>query len=42
VDLGTGEQNIKVHRGRLMRKMGVRSVAELVRVAERLGLPPAR
>jgi len=41
-DLGTGEQNIKVHRGRLMRKMGVRSVAELVRVAERLGLPPTR
>jgi FixJ family two-component response regulator len=40
--LGTGEQNIKVHRGRLMRKMGVRSVAELVRVAERLGLPLAR
>ena len=41
-DLGTGEQNIKVHRGRLMRKMGVRSVAELVTVAARLGLPPAR
>jgi FixJ family two-component response regulator len=39
--LGTGEQNIKVHRGRLMRKMGVSSVAELVRVAERLGIPPA-
>ena len=40
-ELGTGEQNIKVHRGRLMRKMGVNSVADLVRVAERLGLPPA-
>lgn len=40
-DLGTGEQNVKVHRGRLMRKMGVRSVAELVRVAERLGVSPA-
>jgi FixJ family two-component response regulator len=38
-DLGTGEQNIKVHRGRLMRKMGMTSVAELVRAAERLGLP---
>lgn len=37
-DLGTGEQNIKVHRGRLMRKMGVKSVAELVRVAGRLGI----
>jgi FixJ family two-component response regulator len=41
-DLGTGEQNIKIHRGRLMRKLDVRSVAELVRVAERLGAPPAR
>jgi FixJ family two-component response regulator len=40
-DLGTGEQNIKVHRGRLMRKMGMTSVAELVRAAERLGLPRA-
>ena len=40
-ELGTGEQNIKVHRGRLMRKMGVISVAELVRVAERLGIPAA-
>lgn len=40
-ELGTGEQTIKVHRGRLVRKMGVTSVAELVRVAERLGIPPA-
>jgi FixJ family two-component response regulator len=37
-EFGTGEQNIKVHRGRLMRKMGVRSVAELARTAERLRL----
>ena len=40
-DLGTGEQNIKIHRGRLMRKMGVSSVAELVRMAEQLGVAPA-
>jgi FixJ family two-component response regulator len=40
-ELGTGEQNVKVHRGRVMRKMGVRSVAELVRVTERLGVSPA-
>lgn len=39
-DLGTGEQNIKVHRGRLMRKMGTRSVVELARMAERLGRTP--
>ncbi len=39
--LGTGEQNIKIHRMRMMEKMGVASVAELVRVAERLGVEPA-
>ena len=37
-DLGTGEQNIKIHRGRVMEKMGVNSVADLVRAAERLGI----
>ena len=37
-DLGTGEQNIKVHRAQIMRKMGVDSLAELVRIAERLGI----
>ena len=35
-DLGTGEQNIKLHRVHIMKKMGVRSLAELVRAAERL------
>jgi len=37
-DLGTGEQNIKLHRARIMRGMGVESLAELVRAAERLGI----
>ncbi len=37
-DLGTGEQNIKIHRGRVMSKMGVVSVADLVRAAQRLGI----
>jgi len=37
-DLGTGEQNIKVHRGRAMEKMEVESLADLVRAAERLGI----
>lgn len=37
-DLGTVEQTIKVHRGRVMEKMGVVSVADLVRAAERLGI----
>jgi FixJ family two-component response regulator len=40
-DLGTVEKTIKVHRARIMEKMAVGSLAELVRVAERLGLPPA-
>ncbi len=34
--LGTGEKNIKFHRAHLMKKMGVESVAELVRAVERL------
>jgi FixJ family two-component response regulator len=37
-DLGTVEKTIKVHRSRMMIKMGVRSVAELVHLAERAGI----
>jgi FixJ family two-component response regulator len=37
-DLGTGEQNIKLHRAHIMDKMGVESLADLVRAAERLGI----
>jgi FixJ family two-component response regulator len=37
-DLGTGEQNIKIHRGRMMHKLGIDSVADLVRAAEKLGI----
>ena len=36
-DLGTGEQNIKLHRAHIMQKMGVVSLADLVRAAERHG-----
>jgi FixJ family two-component response regulator len=35
--LGIGEHTIKVHRSRVMDKMGVQSLADLVRAAERLG-----
>jgi FixJ family two-component response regulator len=38
--LGTTEQTIKVHRGRVMQKMGVASLAQLVTMAERLGHVP--
>ena len=37
-DLGTAEKTVKFHRGNLMRKMGVRSVAELVKLAQRAGV----
>ena len=37
-DLGISEITVKLHRGNVMRKMDVRSVAELVRKAELLGL----
>ena len=38
--LGTAEKTIKVHRGRVMRKMSVRSVAELTRFAGFIGIQP--
>lgn len=42
-ELGTSEITIGVHRGQVMRKMGARSLAELVRLADRLGIPaPSR
>jgi len=37
-ELGTSEITIGVHRGQIMRKMGARSLAELVRMADRLAL----
>lgn len=46
-ELGASEKTIKIHRGRVMQKMKVPSVADLVRVVQKLGLlsdapqPPA-
>ncbi len=35
-ELGLSEATVKVHRGQVMRKMGARSLAELVRMADQL------
>ena len=40
-ELGTAEKTVKVHRGRVMEKLGVASVAELVRLVQRARLAPA-
>ena len=41
-ELDTAEKTIKVHRGRVMQKLGVTSVADLVRISQRAGVSPAR
>jgi len=40
-ELGISEVTVKVHRGQVMRKMRARSLADLVRMADRLGLAGA-
>jgi FixJ family two-component response regulator len=41
-ELGTSEITVKVHRGQVMQKMQARSLADLVRMAERLGMRRAK
>ena len=38
-ELGTSEASVKVHRQHRMEKMGAGSLAALVRMADRLGIP---
>jgi FixJ family two-component response regulator len=38
--IGLSEITVKVHRSHIMKKMGARSVADLVRMAEALGVKP--
>ena len=40
--IGTSETTVKVHRGQLMRKMGANSLPELVRMAEKIGIPKTK
>jgi FixJ family two-component response regulator len=41
-ELGISEETVKVHRGHVMRKMEADSLADLVRMSERLGIAPRR
>jgi len=38
VELGVSEVTVKVHRGNVMRKMGAKSLADLVRMADTLAI----
>ena len=41
VELAIAEDTVKIHRGRVMQKLSIVSVAELVRLCEMAGIPPA-
>jgi len=41
-EIGTSETTVKVHRGQLMRKMAATSLPELVRMAEKMGVPATK
>jgi RNA polymerase sigma factor (sigma-70 family) len=41
-EIGTSETTVKVHRSQLMRKMAANSLLELVRMAEKMGIPTTK
>lgn len=41
-EMDTAEKTIKVHRGRVMQKLGAASVPDLVRISQRAGISPDR
>ena len=40
-ELAISEETVKIHRGRVMQKLGIDSVADLVRLCEKAGISPA-
>jgi FixJ family two-component response regulator len=41
-EIGLAEITVKIHRGHMMKKMGARSLADMIRMAETLGIRRAR
>ena len=41
-EIGLAEITVKIHRGHIMRKMGAKTLADLVRMAEALGIGPVK
>jgi FixJ family two-component response regulator len=41
-EMNISEETVKIHRGRVMQKLGIVSVAELVRICEKAGVEPAK
>ena len=39
-ELGISDEMVKIHRGRVMQKLGIVSVADLVRLCEKAGIEP--